>query len=65
MTLLDYIHYAKGVNIGLKFIFSFEFCIVPIKKVLHWKNGVSDMAYLTTTGSGTTSPHPKRRYNSK
>jgi len=52
MTLLDYIHYAKGVNIGLKFIFSFEFCIVPIKKVLHWKNGVSDMAYLTTTGSG-------------
>jgi len=52
MTLLDYIHYAKRVNIGLKFIFSFEFCIVPIKKVLHWKNGVSDMAYLTTTGSG-------------
>ena len=52
MTLLDYIHYAKGVNIGLKFIFSFEFCIVPTKKVLHWKNGVSDMAYLTTTGSG-------------
>jgi archaeal chaperonin len=37
---------------GLKFIFSFEFCINPLKTVLQWKNGVNNMAYLTTTGSG-------------
>jgi thermosome len=36
----------------LKFIFSFEFSILPIKNILYWKNGVSNMAYLTTTGSG-------------